>query len=104
MAVFRSLHHIYAQVIDDEAGHTLASASTLEPALREKREGNKTEQAKMVGDAAPSGQRPKVSKRLCSTAAASSITDAWQRLPSRRRGRSNLLGGTKYATNRFDRL
>jgi large subunit ribosomal protein L18 len=35
LAVFRSLHHISAQVIDDTAGRTLASASTYEPALRE---------------------------------------------------------------------
>ena len=33
LCVFRSLDHIYAQVIDDERGHTLTSASTLEPAL-----------------------------------------------------------------------
>lgn len=30
LAVFRSNHHMYAQIIDDVAGHTLASASTLE--------------------------------------------------------------------------
>jgi large subunit ribosomal protein L18 len=34
LAVFRSLHHISAQVIDDAAGRTLASASTYEPELR----------------------------------------------------------------------
>jgi large subunit ribosomal protein L18 len=49
LAVFRSLSHMYAQVIDDEVGRTLASASTLEPALRSERQGNKTEQAKLVG-------------------------------------------------------
>ena len=32
LAVFRSNKHIYAQVIDDVAGHTLASASTMEAA------------------------------------------------------------------------
>ena len=49
LAVFRSLAHIYAQVIDDERGHTLVSASTLELGLRETREGTKTEQARLVG-------------------------------------------------------
>ncbi len=34
LAVFRSVSHIYAQVIDDQAGTTLVSASTLEPALK----------------------------------------------------------------------
>jgi len=34
LCVFRSLKHIYAQVVDDSRGHTLASASTLDPALR----------------------------------------------------------------------
>lgn len=34
LAVFRSEHHIYAQVIDDTQGHTLAAASTLDPTLR----------------------------------------------------------------------
>jgi large subunit ribosomal protein L18 len=33
LAVFRSNKHIYAQIIDDVAGHTLASASTQEKAL-----------------------------------------------------------------------
>ncbi len=32
LCVFRSLRHIYAQIIDDTTGHTLASASSLEPA------------------------------------------------------------------------
>ena len=34
LAVYRSLNHIYAQVIDDERGQTLASASTTEKDLR----------------------------------------------------------------------
>jgi large subunit ribosomal protein L18 len=34
LAVFRSNRYIYAQVIDDDAGRTLAAASSLEPALR----------------------------------------------------------------------
>jgi len=48
--VFRSLGHIYAQVIDDVAGHTLVSASTIDRELRGQVEGkNKSEAAKMVG-------------------------------------------------------
>jgi large subunit ribosomal protein L18 len=34
LAVFRSVAHIYAQVIDDQAGHTVAAASSTEPALK----------------------------------------------------------------------
>ena len=34
LSVFRSVEHIYAQVIDDMSGTTLASASSLEPALK----------------------------------------------------------------------
>jgi large subunit ribosomal protein L18 len=48
--VFRSLQHIYAQVIDDELGYTLASASTLDPELHGQIEGlNKSQQAAKVG-------------------------------------------------------
>jgi large subunit ribosomal protein L18 len=48
--VFRSLKHIYAQIIDDVAGHTLVSASTLDPDIRTQIMGlSKTEQAKIVG-------------------------------------------------------
>ncbi len=50
--VFRSLGHIYAQVIDDEAGRTLVAASTIDKELRAQMEGlNKTEQARLVGKA-----------------------------------------------------
>jgi large subunit ribosomal protein L18 len=34
LAVYRSLHHVYAQVVDDDAGATLASASTVEQAVK----------------------------------------------------------------------
>ena len=34
LAVFRSNNHMYAQIIDDVAGHTLASASTLEKEIK----------------------------------------------------------------------
>lgn len=52
LAVFRSLTEIYAQVIDDEAGVTLVSASSIDKELRSKLDGKtKTEQARMVGEA-----------------------------------------------------
>jgi ribosomal protein L18 len=35
LSVFRSAEHIYAQIIDDEHGHTLVAASSLEKAMRE---------------------------------------------------------------------
>ena len=40
LAVFRSVNHIYAQVIDDKSGRTLATASTTEKALGLKSGGN----------------------------------------------------------------
>jgi len=50
--VYRSLNHIYAQVIDDEAGVTLASASTVEAELSKAAKGKtKKEAAKLVGQA-----------------------------------------------------
>jgi large subunit ribosomal protein L18 len=48
--VYRSLSQIYAQVIDDGAGHTLAAASSLEPDVRPQLKGlNKTDQARLIG-------------------------------------------------------
>ena len=49
LAVFRSLNHIYAQVIDDKAGKTLATASTTEKDLGMKTGGN-IEAARKVGE------------------------------------------------------
>ncbi|SBW28621.1 50S ribosomal protein L18 [Protofrankia symbiont of Coriaria ruscifolia] len=48
LVVTRSARHIYAQVVDDLAGHTLVSASTLDAALRTV-DGDKTARAKAVG-------------------------------------------------------
>lgn len=48
--VFRSMKEIYAQVIDDIAGNTLVSASTVDQELREKLKGQKRlDQARLVG-------------------------------------------------------
>lgn len=50
LAVFRSLKHIYAQVIDDRTGRTLVSASTLDRQLRQQvRNGGNVAAAKIVG-------------------------------------------------------
>ena len=53
LAVFKSLRYIYAQVIDDIAGTTLAQASSGEDAIREQAEGSaKTrDAARLVGEA-----------------------------------------------------
>ena len=48
LVVTRSARHLFVQVIDDTAGHTLASASTLEADVR-KTSGDKTAVAKKVG-------------------------------------------------------
>ena len=56
--VYRSLNHIYVQIIDDVKGVTIASASTMEKSIKEQIAGKtKTEAAKAVGSAA--GERAK---------------------------------------------
>jgi large subunit ribosomal protein L18 len=52
LSVYRSLHHIYAQVVSDETGQTLVAASTMSPLLRDelKSKGGVTA-AKLVGKA-----------------------------------------------------
>jgi large subunit ribosomal protein L18 len=50
LAVYRSTKHIYAQLIDDESGKTIASASSVEADLKLKHGGN-IEAAKVVGEA-----------------------------------------------------
>ena len=59
LSVFRSSQHIYAQLIDDDAGRTLASASSV----KLKAAGNKTDWAVEVGKAiAETGKKAGVSK------------------------------------------
>ena len=43
LMIFRSSKHVYAQVIDDSQGHTLAAASTLDPEIRPHLEGKSTQ-------------------------------------------------------------
>jgi len=49
MSVYRSNKQIYAQIIDDLQHKTLLAASSLEEGIGEKKDINKTEQAKLVG-------------------------------------------------------
>jgi len=52
LAVFRSARHIYAQIIDDTAGRTVAAVSTLDPALRARlARGSNREAGHQVGKA-----------------------------------------------------
>ena len=51
LSVFRSNKHVYAQLIDDVAGRTLVSASTMEADVRTL-EGDKTAKATRVGELA----------------------------------------------------
>ncbi|MBN1808616.1 MAG: 50S ribosomal protein L18 [Planctomycetes bacterium] len=51
LSVFRSLNHVYAQVIDDEQGKTIAAASTVEKEMRQKLAKTRSmEAARMVGE------------------------------------------------------
>ena len=79
LSVFRSENHIYAQIIDDVAGSTLVSASTVEKSF----EGNSSniEAAKKIG--AIVAER---ALKKCLTAAATFITAVsrhWQKAPVR---------------------
>ncbi|MDR1545436.1 MAG: 50S ribosomal protein L18 [Deltaproteobacteria bacterium] len=65
LCVFRSSAHIYAQLIDDDKGVTLAAASTLTPALKDALQGKKkTEQAELVGRALAAAVQDKGFKKV----------------------------------------
>jgi large subunit ribosomal protein L18 len=49
LRVFKSNKHIYAQIIDDSAGKTLVSMSTVDKGFQKSDDDNKTENAKKVG-------------------------------------------------------
>ena len=54
LSVYKSLKYIYAQVIDDDRGHTIAAASSADPDIRQQLEGKASSNqkaAKLVGEA-----------------------------------------------------
>lgn len=65
LAVFRSNKHIYAQIIDDEKGHTLVAANEKDLKLKKEEKLTKTQKAKMVG------------KILAEKAKRKKITNVW---------------------------
>lgn len=63
--VFRSLLHIYAQVIDDDSGQTLAQASTVDGELKQDMAGKKgSEQARLIGQAVAERAKAKGIKQV----------------------------------------
>ena len=60
LCIFRSLSNIYAQIIDDASGKTVASASSLGAELKEQLKGkNKTQVAELVGSELARGAKEK---------------------------------------------
>ena len=49
LCVYKSEKHAYAQIINDEDGHTLVAASTLDPTIKDSISGMNIESAKLVG-------------------------------------------------------
>jgi large subunit ribosomal protein L18 len=68
LTVFRSVSHIYVQVVDDMSGRTIASASTVEPAvqgaLAKEAKGGNVEGAKAIGRAIAQRLQEKGVKRV----------------------------------------
>ena len=50
LSVYKSIKHIYVQIIDDQNGNTLVASSTLSADVRDKASGTNIEAAKLVGN------------------------------------------------------
>ena len=73
LVVTRSSRHVFVQLVDDYAGHTLASASTMEADLRASAD-DKTAKAREVGRLVATRAKTPASRRWCSTAVATATT------------------------------
>ena len=73
--VYRSLNHIYVQLIDDLKGATLVSANSAEGKKGERAPGATWPRPRAWARTLPSAPRPRGSRKSCSTAAATFITD-----------------------------
>ena len=82
LSIHRSGRHIYAQVIDDAAGHTVASASTLDKDVRGKTRAPTSTPPSRSASASPSVPRRPASPPSCSIAAASCSMAASRRWPT----------------------
>jgi len=65
LCMFRSLKHIYAQIIDDESGAVIVSASSAENAVAGGGGGDKKERAKLVGKTLAERAREKNVGKVC---------------------------------------
>ncbi len=85
--VYRSVNHIYAQVIDDAKGATLVSATSVEKGKGIKGEkrptGGNLGSAKEVGKLIAERAKKRASRKWCSIAAATCTTDASRPWPMR---------------------
>ena len=83
LCVYRSLGHIYAQVIDDQSGRTLVSASSLDKETRNDSQGRRQHRGgQNRGQDHRRARSAPVSSRWCSIAAATCITAASKRSPN----------------------
>ena len=81
ISVYRSLNHIYVQLIDDEKGVTLCSASTMEKDVKaEIKDMTKTDAAKVVGKKAAEKALAKGARKRFSTEAVTSIRVVFRQL------------------------